>query len=134
MDRFLVETQPSSSASKGKRKSDAADLSDDGDDYVEEVPKKPAAKKPRASTGGRAAKDIHTEAKSLVRTIVESPEKFDAQLVAIAKYAAALEMGETAGAPGTTIVKEKSDAQLHELADKLRKTLRSQVKKQMVVS
>ena len=132
--RLLTETQPTASTSKPKRKSDAGD-----EDYADIS--KPAAKKPRASTGKtKVAHDQFSEAKSIVQQIMASPDGFvagpdvRAQLIAVAKYAAALQVGEAQGAAGTKIVKEKSEEELEELAEKLRRTVRSQIKKQLVVS
>lgn len=111
------------------------------DDYVDV--KKPAAKKSRASGGGKKAiVDPHAQAKQLVQSILGGPATFPvpldevatrAQLLSLAQYASALAAGEVAGAEGTRIVKAKSVDEVAELAEKLRRTVRSQIQKQMVV-
>lgn len=134
MDRFLTDTQPSSFSAKRKSDAAAAAGSDD-EDYVDAP--KPAAKKPRASTGRSQAaqKDVHAEAKRLVHQLTTSPDSVDTEddlrgkLLVVAKYAAALETGQTQSASGTKIVKEKTASELEDLAEKLRKTVRSQIKK-----
>lgn len=88
----------------------------------------------------KTQKEPHANAKVLVRSIIRSPETFDlgndprAQLLAIAKYAAALEVVEAQSALETTAVNRSSDAQLQELVETLRRTVKSQIQNMMVVS
>lgn len=123
-----------------KRKSDAEDSSNEESDYVPSP--KPIAKKPRTSKGRSVpTKPVpHVAAKRLVQEIVANPDTFTLtddtrpQMVALAKYAAALESGDTEGAFGTRIIKGKTEEETEELAEALRKKTRIRIKQVMLVS
>ncbi|KAG8923852.1 hypothetical protein FRC03_005934 [Tulasnella sp. 419] len=116
-----------SKAALKKRQSDA----DVDDDYAESAPK---PKKPRTSTTSKS-KDPHEQAKTIVKTIINSPENFQVptaeddirqHLLVLAQYAVSLQSGE-----GVT-PKQKSPEEIESAAIRLRDTVSKQIKKQMV--
>lgn len=129
-----------------KRKSIGED--DSESDYAPEAPSTstaaptaaPAAKKPRASKKA-APPDPHAGVKALVKSIASSPTDFPlpatledarAKMVQLAEYAVVLEA--SLAATGGAVVKVKTAGELDDMAEKLSRTVCSQIKKQMIVS
>ena len=119
-----------------KRKSDAALDDEDEDDFQPPPAKKRASK-------GKAKEDPHAEVKELAQDIIENPhlypesvslENTREQLVMLANYIALLEGSLAAAANSSSRAsKFSSPEELEKLAEKLRKQVSSQIRKQMTV-